>query len=108
MTTASCTGVTPRNSQFYLPASYNFAFYDTHTRAARSFYAAHVAHFGIYEVALTKGEDATDAFAELEARIRRLVTDPPKFEPPAELIAPQWNPHCSKPTIGPWDDARPR
>ena len=86
----SCTGVTPRNSQFYLPGNYNFAFYDTHTRAARSFYAAHVAHFGIYEVALTKGEDATDAFAELETRIRRLVTDPPRFEPPAELIAPGW------------------
>ncbi len=86
----SCTGVTPRNSQFYLPGNYNFAFYDTYTRAARSFYAAHVAHFGIYEVALTKGEDATDDFAELEARIRRLVTAPPKFEPPAELIAPSW------------------
>ena len=86
----SCTGVTPRNSQFYLPGNYNFAFYDTHTRAAQSFYAAHVAHFGIYEVALTQGEDATDAFAELETRIRRLVTAPPKFEPPAELIAPGW------------------
>ena len=87
---AACTGVTPRNGQFYLPGNYNFAFYDTHTRAARSFYAAHVAHFGIYEVALTKGEDATDAFAELETRIRRLVTAPPRFEPPAELIAPSW------------------
>ena len=87
---ASCTGVMPRNSQFYLPGSYNFAFYDTHTRAAQSFYAAHVAHFGIYEVALTQGEDATDGFAELEARIRRLVAVPPKFEPPAELIAPAW------------------
>ena len=87
---ASCTGLTPRNSQFYLPASYNFAFYDTHPRAARSFYAAHVAHFGIYEIALTQGEDATDAFEELETRIRRLVTEPPKFEPPAELIAPAW------------------
>ena len=86
----SCTGVTPRNSQFYLPGGYNFAFYDTYTRAAQSFYAAHVAHFGIYEVSLTKGEDNTDAFAELEARIRRLVTAPPKFEPPAELIAPAW------------------
>ena len=32
----SCTGMRPRNSQFYLPASYNFAFYDTHTRAAQS------------------------------------------------------------------------
>ena len=90
MTLASCTGVIPRNSQFYLPASYNFAFYDTHPGAARSFYAAHVAHFGIYEVALTKGEDATDAFTQLEARIRRLVIDPPRFEPPADLIAPQW------------------
>ena len=90
VTMASCTGVIPRNSQFYLPASYNFAFYDTHASAARSFYAAHVAHFGIYEVALTKGEDATEAFAQLEARIRRLVIDPPKFEPPAEIIAPQW------------------
>ena len=88
---SSCSGVTPRNSQFYLPGNYNFAFYDTHTRAAQSFYAAHVAHFGIYEVALTKGEDNTDAFAELEARIRGLVTDPPKFEPPAELIAPAWS-----------------
>ena len=86
----SCAGVAPRNGQFYLPGKYNFAFYDTHERAARSFYAAHVAHFGIYEVALTQGEDATDAFEELEARIRRLVTEPPKFEPPAELIAPSW------------------
>jgi hypothetical protein len=90
LTGTSCTGVTPRNSQLYLPGNYNFAFYDTHTRAARSFYAAHVAHFGIYEVGLTEGEDATDAFAELETHIRRLVTAPPKFEPPAELIAPAW------------------
>lgn len=88
---SSCSGVTPRNNQFYLPGDYNFAFYDTHTRAAQSFYAAHVAHFGIYEVALTKGEDNTDAFAELEARIRGLITAPPKFEPPAELIAPAWS-----------------
>ena len=86
----SCTGAIPRHSQFYLPGDYNFAFYDTHTRAAQSFYAAHVAHFGIYEVALTKGEDATDAFEDLEARIRRMVVDPPRFEPPAELIAPDW------------------
>ena len=86
----SCTGMMPRNSQFYLPGNYNFAFYDTHTRVAQSFYAAHVAHFGIYEVALTDGEDATDAFKELETRIRRLVIEPPKFEPPAELIAPAW------------------
>ncbi len=84
----SCAGVTPRNSQFQLPGNYNFAFYDTHTRAAQSFYAAHLAHFGIYEVALTQGEDATEAFTELETRIRRFVTAPPRFEPPAELIAP--------------------
>jgi hypothetical protein len=86
----SCTGVVPRNSQFYLPGDYNFAFYDTHTSAAQSFYAAHVAHFGIYEVALTDGEDATEAFGELATRIRQFVSVPPKFEPPAELIAPGW------------------
>ena len=87
----ACAGGMPRDSQLYLPRNYNFAFYDTHTRAAQSFYAAHVAHFGVYEVALTKGEDATDAFRELETRIRRLVTTPPRFEPPAELIAPSWS-----------------
>ena len=87
---AGCAGGMPRDNQLYLPRNYNFAFYDTHTSAARSFYAAHVAHFGIYEVALTQGEDAADAFAELESRIRRLVKTPPKFEPPAELIAPVW------------------
>ena len=87
---ASCTGVMPRNNQFYLPGDYNFAFYDTHARAARSFYAAHVAHFGIYEVALTQGEDATEAFEEMATQIHQLVEVPPKFEPPAELIAPGW------------------
>ena len=30
LTGTSCTGVTPRNSQFYLTGNYNFAFYDTH------------------------------------------------------------------------------
>ena len=90
LTGTSCTGVIARNSQFYLPGDYNFAFYNTHRRAAQSFYAAHVAHFGIYQVALTQGEDATDSFVELENRIRRFVMTPPRFEPPAEVIAPSW------------------
>lgn len=85
-----CTSVTTRSEQYRLPASYNLAFYDTHTAAARSFYAAHYAHFGVYETGLVRGEDAVDAFAELEGEIRRLVAEPPRFEPAAELIAPQW------------------
>jgi len=88
---AACSQVTPRNERHLLPAPYNFAFYDAHEAAARSFYAAHVAHFGVYEVGLTEGGTAAGAFAELEAEIRRLVEDPPRFEPPAELIAPRWS-----------------
>jgi len=86
----ACTSVTTRSEQYRLPAPYNLAFYDTHTEAARSFYAAHYAHFGVYETALVQGEDATDAFSRLEGRVRSLVAEPPEFEPPAELIAPQW------------------
>ena len=28
--------------------------------------------------------------ADFESRVRRLVVDPPKFEPPAEIVAPRW------------------
>ena len=86
----ACTSVTTRSERYRLPASYNLAFYDAHTEAARSFYAAHYAHFGVYEAALVHGEDATEAFHELEDRVRKLVSEPPRFEPAAELIAPQW------------------
>lgn len=86
----ACTSVTTRSEQYRLPGPYNLAFYDTHTEAARSFYAAHWAHFGVYETALAHGEDATGAFRRLEAEVRDLVARPPRFEPAADLIAPQW------------------
>ncbi|MCI0432874.1 MAG: hypothetical protein L0271_04390 [Gemmatimonadetes bacterium] len=90
LTLAGCSTTTMRSEQFRLPASYNFAFYETYREAARSFYAAHFAHFSVYEVGLTKGEDNTVAMADLERQIRAYVIAPPVFEPPAELIAPQW------------------
>ncbi len=86
----ACTTITTRSEQFLLPAPYNFAFYDTHTAAARSFYAAHYAHFGVYEVGLVRGEEDREAFDELEAEIRRLIVEPPDFEPPPDVVAPEW------------------
>jgi len=86
-----CATSTLRNEQYRLPASYNFAFYDTYNGAARSFYAAHFAHFSVYETGLTKGEDDVEAMAALERSIRAYVGAPPVFEPPADVIAPQWS-----------------
>jgi hypothetical protein len=80
-----------RNAQYRLPASYNFAFYETYPEAARSFYAAHFAHFSVYEVLLNEGPDAADALASLEGQIRRYIANPPRLEPPAEIIAPSWS-----------------
>ena len=80
-----------RNAQFMLPASYNHRFYDSYQDAARSFYAAHVGHFGVYEVLLNSGPDAAGAMAELESRIRELVVTPPRFEPVVDVIAPVWS-----------------
>ncbi len=88
---AGCVSARQRNDVFRLPASYNFAFYDTYTDAARSFYAAHYTHFGAYEILLTQGEDATDAMATFLGRVHDYVVSPPKFEPPAEIIAPNWS-----------------
>ncbi len=68
--TAGCAGLPQRNETFRLPASYNFAFYDRHNEAARSFYAAHFAHFGVYELLLTYGEDAA---TEMERPSHRLM-----------------------------------
>ncbi len=82
--------VVQRNGQFRLPAGYNFAFYDTYPGAARSFYAAHFAHFGIYEVLYRGGPGDTAALDRLERRIRYYVEHPPRLEPPAEIIAPSW------------------
>ena len=88
---AACAGAPGRNGVYRLPASYNFAFYDTHTAAARSFYAAHYAHFGVYEALLTHGEDATSEMEALRRRILAYVERPPTFEPPAEIVAPEWS-----------------
>jgi len=81
--------IVQRNAAYWLPASYNNVFYDTYTDAARSFYAAHYAHFGVYEVALGDG-DLEDAMVRVEKRVRDLIINPPRYEPPFEIIAPEW------------------
>ncbi|MGH7546093.1 MAG: hypothetical protein ACREKI_07915 [Gemmatimonadota bacterium] len=83
--------IVQRGAQFRLAASYNFAFYDTHNAAARSFYAAHYAHFGAYEVLLRHGADAEAEVERLREQVLRYIDRPPKFEPPAEIIAPEWS-----------------
>ena len=87
---AAC-GVPQRNDVYRLSAPYNFAFYDTHESIARSFYAAHFAHFGAYELLVEPSEDIGERMSHFEAQVRAYVTDPPKFEPPADIIAPAWS-----------------
>ncbi len=82
--------IVQRNAQFWLPAAYNNRFYNTYPEAARSFYAAHYAHFGVYEVGLKNDAGLDDRMARLEDEIRGLVVDPPRFEPPIDVIAPNW------------------
>jgi hypothetical protein len=79
-----------RNEVYRLAAPYNFKFYDTHEPAARSFYAAHFAHFGVYELLMDSSGDLEEQMTDFEARVRGFVVDPPKFEPPADIIAPSW------------------
>ena len=86
-----CAGVPARREVFRLPASYNFAFYNTYNMAARSFYAAHYAHFGVYETGLTKGENNREAFEKLYRTVLHYLDEPPTFEPPAVIIAPKWS-----------------
>lgn len=82
--------IVQRNAEYWLPADYNYQFYDQHREAARSFYAAHYAHFVVYEEGLA-GQVGLDArLTEAEAEIRRLIEEPPKFEPPIDVIAPDW------------------
>ncbi len=83
--------VVQRNAQFRLPASYNFKFYNQYPEAARSFYAAHFAHFSAYEVLLNSGPDAVNEMQRIEEQIRYYVANPPRLEPPAEIIAPNWS-----------------
>lgn len=81
----------PRTGVFHLSAPYNYAFYDTFEPAARSFYAAHYAHFGAYEILMRPAPDLHDRMSGFAAEVHRLVADPPKFEPPAEIVAPHWS-----------------
>ncbi|MDH3734469.1 MAG: hypothetical protein OEU54_13140, partial [Gemmatimonadota bacterium] len=76
---------------FRLPAAYNFAFYDTYEFAARSFYAAHYTHFGAYENLMGSLEEADALMGPFADRVRGYVVDPPRFEPPADIIAPTWS-----------------
>ncbi|MCZ6918780.1 MAG: hypothetical protein O7I93_18540 [Gemmatimonadetes bacterium] len=55
---SSAAQIVQRDVQYWLPAQYDNQFYKTYPQAARSFYAAHYAHFGVYEV----GETAENAF----------------------------------------------
>ncbi|MCH7533186.1 MAG: hypothetical protein IIB36_15730 [Gemmatimonadetes bacterium] len=87
---AAC-GLPQRSDVYRLSAPYNFAFYDTHELAARSFYAAHFAHFGAYELLMDPGADIGARMSEFEAQVRAYVADPPKFEPPADIVAPTWS-----------------
>lgn len=83
--------IVQRNAQYRLPAQYNDAFYATHQAAARSFYAAHFAHFGVYEQAWSAGaDDLPGRMADLESEVRRLVDAPPRWEPPVDVVAPNW------------------
>ncbi|WP_425153248.1 hypothetical protein [Candidatus Palauibacter sp.] len=86
---AGC-GSTQRNGVYRLAAPYNFAFYDTHEEAARSFYAAHFTHFAAYEMLMSPGEDTPRQMSEFETQVRAYIADPPRFEPPAQIIAPGW------------------
>lgn len=87
---ATACGSTQRNDVYRLAAPYNFAFYDHHEHAARSFYAAHYTHFTAYEILMRPDEDTPRRMSEFETQVRAYVVDPPKFEPPAEVVAPNW------------------
>lgn len=90
--TATACGVAPqRNDVYRLPAGYNMAFYDTYEAAARSFYAAHFTHFGAYEILMDPVDDMDRRMERFAERVRAYVADPPRFEPPAEVVAPTWS-----------------
>lgn len=83
--------VVQTSAQYPLPADYNGAFYEQHEAAARSFYAAHVAHFSVYEEGMNRTGSLAPRVAEAEARVRALIRQPPKYEPPIEVTAPLWS-----------------
>ncbi len=87
----ACSPLPQRDDVYHLPADYNFEFYDTYGEAARSFYAAHYTHFNAYEVLLNHGESAAEEMEAFRQRVLHYVANPPRFEPPAEIIAPNWS-----------------
>ena len=87
---AGC-GLPQRNGVYRLAAPYNFAFYDTHEVAAKSFHAAHFTHFGAYELLMKSRPDIVEQMSDFERRVRAYITDPPKFDPPADIVAPGWS-----------------
>ncbi|MCG8467094.1 MAG: hypothetical protein MJB57_02660 [Gemmatimonadetes bacterium] len=87
--TAGCVG-TKQDDVYMLPASYNFAFYDTYPTAARSFYAAHFTHFGAYETLMRHDDRTSERMQAFETAVRETIADPPRFEPAADVIAPAW------------------
>ena len=86
---AACA--TPRGDVYRLPAAYNFAFYDSYEFAARSFYAAHYTHFGTYENLMAARPEADARMAGFADEVRTYIAEPPRFEPPADVIAPTWS-----------------
>jgi hypothetical protein len=94
MTTAVINDLTAqiiqRDAQYWLPAQYNNVFYHTYPDAARSFYAAHFAHFSVYEFAMDASPNHAKRWATLESRVRELIGAPPRFEPPVDVVAPRW------------------
>ena len=82
--------IVQRNAEYWLPADHNYAFYERHEAAARSFYPAHYAHFVVYEQGL-EGQRGLDArLLAAESEIRALIANPPVYEPPIDLVAPNW------------------
>ena len=89
--TALNAQIVQRNAEYWLPAEYNYAFYRLHEDAARSFYAAHYAHFVVYEEGLAGQENLDARIDAAESRIRALIRRPPRFEPPIDVVAPDWS-----------------
>lgn len=82
--------VVQTDAQHRLPAPWNDAFYTRHNAAARSFYAAHVAHFAVYEDGLAGPAGLEARIEATERRVRALIAAPPRFEPPIAVVAPRW------------------
>ncbi|MDH3225156.1 MAG: hypothetical protein OEO23_15650, partial [Gemmatimonadota bacterium] len=78
------------NGRYWLPADYNYAFYDRYNDAARSFYPAHFAHFRIYEEGLEGQTGLPERIEAARLKVLGLIADPPRYEPPFGLIAPEW------------------